>query len=128
MTKFSFAPEIVRRPIKDRGAVTFDLEYPPSRKNPEAVKSWMLRTRWAMLANRPGRVPGQVRIHLQFEERPGRFISDDFMAPIIALCAQHAVIDADHRSVVRELTAKWASVRGVRITIEPVVHIERRAA
>lgn len=127
MTKFSFAPEVVRRPIKDRGAVTFDLEYPPSRRNPEAVKAWAQRTTWAVLANRPGRVPGQVHISLQFEERPGRFIHEDFWAPIIDLCAKNHIIDSDHRSVVREVRARWAAVRGVRVTISPAIQFPRAA-
>lgn len=128
MTRFSFAPEVDRRPIDTRSAVVFRLECPPSRKYPEAVKKWEMRTAWAVAQNRPQRMPGPVRIKLEFQEERGRTLSDDIIDPILNLLDRYSIIDANHRTVVREVTARFAHVGDVLVTIESAVTLERRAA
>lgn len=129
MTKFSFAPEVARRPIDPRNAVVFRLEEcPPSRKYPEAVKKWESRTAWGVALNRPRRMPGPVRILMEFEDERGRLLNDDLITPILELLDKHRIIDGNHRTVVREVTARFAHIGGVRVTIKSAMDIERRTA
>jgi hypothetical protein len=126
--QFSLDVPVEKRRLKDHRAVTFDLAFPPSARNAESCELWAQRSGWQIVSNRPGRVPGPVRITLLFEERTGRRISQDMIDPIIELCDKFNIIDAAHRTVIREINAKWAHVSGCRITIEPTVTVERRAA
>jgi hypothetical protein len=128
MTRFSFAPEVDRRPIDTRSAVVFRLECPPSRKYPDAVKKWETRTAWAVAMNRPQRMPGPVRIQLEFPEERGRTLSDDIIDPILQMLDKYRIIDGNHRTIVRELTARFAHVGDVLVTIESAVSVERRSA
>ena len=71
---------------------------------------------------KPGRVPGPVRLTLLYEERPGRRDLDHLIRPVVELCVRHALIDGDHRAILREVRAGWGvGVRGLRVCIEPAV-------
>jgi len=138
--KFSLDVPVERRRINDRGAITFDLSFPPSVNNlfantthgrvtSQQYRDWQARAGWEIVANRPGRVPGAVNVTLQFEEKNGRRDLDNLIKPVLDLCVKHKVIDGDHRSIVRAISASWSSkVEGVRITIEPAVTVQRAAA
>jgi hypothetical protein len=126
--KMHFAPEVDRRPINTRSAVVFRLECPPSRRYPDAVKRWETRTAWAVATNKPRRMPGPVRIFLEFEDGLNRCLTDDIITPILELLDKHRIIDGNHRTVVREVGAKFAHIGGVRVTIESALTIERRVA
>lgn len=122
---------IERRPIADREAITLDLAFPPSVNNlfangskgrftTQQYKDWQLHAGWKILAERPGRMPGPVKVTLQYEEKTGRRDLDNLIKPVLDLLVKHNVIDGDHRSVVREIGASWSmGVQGVRILIEP---------
>lgn len=126
--RFSLDVPVEKRWVKDHGNVTFDLAFPPSARDAEGCQFWAQRSGWQVAANRPGRVPGPVRITLQYEERTGRRISQDMIDPILMLCEKFQIIDSLHRSCIREVSGKWATVHGVRVTIEPATTIERKAA
>jgi hypothetical protein len=125
--RFGLDVPVEKRRVKDRAAITFDLEYPPNPRNVDACTQWAQRTTWEICASRPGRIPGPVKMTLVYEERSGRRIFEDLAEPIINLCVKHGVIDSDHRNTLREVNAKWGNVRGVRITIEPATQILRAA-
>lgn len=128
MTTFSLAPQVERRPISARNAVTFDLEYPPRATDDEACKGWESRSSWKVAANRPGRVPGPVKMTVVLEEKSHRRIMEDLTQPIINLCVKHLIIDSDSRNTLREVNMRFGHVHGVRVTIESAVTIERRSA
>lgn len=132
MTKFGLDNcRVERRPIADHGAITFDLPFPPSVNNlfangkagrftTQSYRDWQTAAGWRLLADKPGRVPGAVKITLQFEEKRGRRDLDNLIKPVLDLLVKHAVIDGDHRMVVRAIDAMWsAAVQGVRVGIEP---------
>lgn len=134
MTVFSLGkePRVVRGKIGPHDSVTLDLPFPPSVNNlfangsrgrfpTQQYRDWQSAAGWKLLADRPSRIPGPVRITFQFEEKAGRRDLDNLQKAPLDLLVKHNVIDGDHRSVVRELHASWSStVQGVRITIEPV--------
>lgn len=124
--KFGLDVPVEKRRLNNRGPVSFGLEFPPSARNAEGCRTWAARSGWDVASKRPGRVPGPVFITLQYEERAGRRISQDMIDPIIELLDKFSIIDAAHRAVIRQITAKWADVKGCLVTIEPAV--ERKAA
>lgn len=137
---FGLDVPVEKRRIKDRGAITFDLCFPPSTNNlfantghgrvaTQPYRDWQTRAGWEIVSNRPGRIPGAVKVTLQFEEKGGRRDLDNLIKPVLDLCVKHSVIDGDHRSIVRAINASWSGkVQGVRVTIEPAVTVERTAA
>lgn len=125
--RFSLDVPVEKRRVKVGSSVTFDLAFPPSARDAEGCQFWAQRSGWQVAANKPGRVPGAVRITLQFEERQGRRISQDMIDPILMLCEKFQIIDSLHRSCIREVSGKWATVQGVRVTIEPAVTVQRAA-
>ena len=129
---FGLDVPVEHRKIADReGSITFDLEFPPSVNNlfangssgrftTPAYRDWQTRAGWEVVARRPGRVGGPVKVTLQYEEKSGRRDLDNLIKPVLDLCVKHQVIDGDHQSIVREINARWsAEVKGVRVTIEP---------
>lgn len=134
MTRKTFGLDncrIVRGPVKDHDAITLDLPFPPSVNNlfangssgrftTQQYRDWQTAAAWKLLADRPGRVPGPVKLTLVYEEKHGRRDLDNLLKAVLDLLVKHNVIDGDHRTVLREISAKWsAKVTGVRITIEP---------
>jgi Holliday junction resolvase RusA-like endonuclease len=142
MTKTSFGLDncrVSRGPVKDHDAITLDLPFPPSVNNlfanssagrftTQQYRDWQTAAAWRLLADKPGRVPGPVKITLVYEEKNGRRDLDNLLKAVLDLLVKHNVIDGDHRTVLREISAKWsANVQGVRITITPAVKVERAA-
>ena len=135
--KFSLDVPVEKRAIH-RNGIVIDLEFPPSVNNlfvngsrgrftSDKYKDWQTRAGWEIRANKPGRVPGPVKISFVFEERAGRRDLDNLQKAPLDLLVKHGVIDGDHRSIVREINAKWGAVKGVRVTIESVAQVERAA-
>lgn len=60
-----------------------------------------------------------MRLTLIYGERPGRRDLDHLIGPVVALLVRHALIDSDHRGVLREVRARWGQNRGIQIAIEP---------
>jgi hypothetical protein len=68
---------------------------------------------------RPKRIGGPVCVSLCFGEKS---VSHAIarIPKIIAVLVKHNVIDGDHRTVLRGISASWSNaVQGVRVTIEP---------
>jgi hypothetical protein len=126
--RFSLDVSVEKRRVRDHGKVTFDLAFPPSARNAEHCQSWARNSGWDIAQNRPGRVPGPVRIMLEYEERTARRISQDMIDPVLMLLEKFSIIDSLHRSCIREVSGKWATVQGCRVTIEPAVSVQRAAA
>lgn len=140
--KFSLDVPVERRAVKDKEAVTIDLPFPPSvnamfannfgegrgRYPTKQYKEWQTEAAWRILSQRPGRVPGKVKITLEYEEKGGRRDLDNLIKSVLDALVKHKVIDGDHRSVLREISAKWSGeVRGVRITIAQAKELRRAA-
>ena len=106
------------RSLKARDAIRLDLEFPPSHAG-EALRDWQARSAGVLACLKPGRVPGPVRLTLTYEERAGRRDLDHLIRPVVELCIRHALIDGDHRAILREVHAGWGTVRGLRVVIEP---------
>lgn len=132
VTRFGLDVPVERRAVRARDAVVIDLDFPPSTNNlfangangryaTQGYRDWQTKAGWMLLADRPGRLAGPVRIRLEYEERSGRRDLDNLIKPVLDLLVKHQVIDGDHRTVVREISAKWAPVKGVRITIEQAI-------
>jgi Holliday junction resolvase RusA-like endonuclease len=124
---------VERRPLVAGEPVVVQMPFPPSvnsmfnqangqqRFPTKAYKDWKTETEWKLLANKPGRVPGPVRLLFEVEEkdRRQRDITNHLKAPEDML-VKLGVIDGDHSAVVRLVEAKWSKeVSGVRITITP---------
>lgn len=135
--RFSLDVPVEKRAI-ERKDITIDLEFPPSVNNlfvngargrftSDAYKDWQTRAGWEILANRPGRVPGPVKVSFVFEDKAGRRDLDNLQKAPLDLLVKHKVIDGDHRNIVREIHAKWGAVKGVRIVIHALTNVERAA-
>jgi crossover junction endodeoxyribonuclease RusA len=135
--RFSLDVPVEKRSIH-RSDITIDLEFPPSVNNlfvngskgrftSPAYKDWQTRAGWEIIANRPGRVPGPVKVSFIFEDKAGRRDLDNLQKAPLDLLVKHKVIDGDHRSIVREINAKWGGVKGVRIIIQSLSQVERAA-
>lgn len=123
--------KVVKASIKDKDGITFDLPFPPSVNNlfatgsagrftTQQYRDWQQTAGWRLLADRPGRVPGPVKLTLVYEEKSGRRDLDNLLKAVLDLLVKHNIIDGDHRTVLRSINASWSSkVQGVRITIEP---------
>lgn len=133
MKKINFGLDncrVERGPIKAYDSVTLDLPFPPSVNNlfangssgrftTQQYKDWQTAAAWKLLADKPGRVPGPVKITLVYEEKHGRRDLDNLLKAVLDLLVKHNVIDGDHRTVLRAISASWSNaVTGVRITIE----------
>lgn len=125
---------IERRTVKDGEPVVVEMPFPPSvnamfnqipgqqRFPTKAYKEWQQATEWTLLSKRPHRVPGQVHMLFELEEKDKRRrdLSNHIKAAEDML-VKHNIIDGDHSAVVRHIEARWASdIHGVRITITPM--------
>ena len=117
--RFSLDVPVEKRSLKARDAIRLDLEFPPPTENLEAQADWQARSGHVLASLKPGRVPGPVKLTLLYEERAGRRDLENLIRPVVQLCVRHALIDGDHRGVLREVRAGWAAVRGLRVVIEP---------
>lgn len=81
-------------------------------------KAWKFQAEMEIMRQRSGRVPGPVKISLFFEQRKGRHDLDNLIkGPLDTMCKM-GVIDGDHSSVVREISAAWAlGITGCHIVI-----------
>lgn len=133
MTKFGLdrCIPVTKAHLKPHENITIDLPFPPSVNNlfangskgrfpTQQYRDWQAAAGWKILADRPGRLPGPVKITLILEEKHGRRDLDNLVKAPLDLLVKHSVIDGDHRTVVREINSSWSNkVQGVRITIEP---------
>lgn len=122
---------VERRPITNKGAVTVDLPFPPSVNNlfangskgrfpTQQYRDWQTSAAWKLLADKPPRVPGPIKVSFEYEEKHGRRDLDNLLKAVLDLLVKHNIIDGDHRTVLRGITASWSNkVHGVRVTIEP---------
>jgi len=129
--KFSLdSYKVERRAIAPGGSVTLSMTFPPSVNNlfansncggrfpSKQYKAWKDENAWALLAGKFSRVAGPVRLLFEVEDKAGRRDIDNLLKAPLDLLVKHNFIDGDHRSVVREITARWVhGVTGVRITI-----------
>jgi hypothetical protein len=116
--RFNLDVPVEKRSLKPRDAIRLDLEFPPSSNAGDALRDWQSRAAGVLACLKPGRVPGPVRLTLMYEERAGRRDLDHLIRPVVELCVRHALIDGDHRAILREVRAGWGAVRGLRISIE----------
>jgi Holliday junction resolvase RusA-like endonuclease len=114
--RFSLDVPVERRAIKEKSAIQFSLGFPAL--SGEALADWQARSLHMIQSLKPGRLPGPVKLSLTYEERPGRRDLDHLIGPVVDLLVRHALIDSDHRSILREIRAQWGEARGVRIAIE----------
>lgn len=131
---------VTKAHLKPHENITIDLPFPPSVNNlfangskgrfpTQQYRDWQQSAGWKILAERPGRLPGPVKIILQYEEKNGRRDLDNLAKATLDLLVKHNVIDGDHRTVVREINLSWSNaVQGVRVTIEPARGVARAAA
>lgn len=117
--RFNLDVPVEKRSLKARDAIRLDLEFPPSASAGEALSDWGARAAGVLACLKPGRVPGPVRMTLTYEERAGRRDLDHLIRPVVDLCVRHALIDGDHRAILREVRAGWGPVRGLTVVIEP---------
>src|SRR6185437_16420668 len=116
--RFTLDVPVEKRRIQPRDAIRLDLEFPPVSVG-EALADWTARSAGVLASLKPGRVPGPVRLTLTYEERAGRRDLDHLIRPVVDLCVRHALIDGDHRAILREVRAGWGPVRGLTVVIEP---------
>jgi hypothetical protein len=121
--RFNLDVPVEKRSLKPKDAIRLDLEFPPPMESKEAQADWQARSAQMLASLKPGRVPGPVKLTLLYEERAGRRDLENLIRPVVALCLRHALIDSDHRGVLREVHAGWAAVRGLRVVIEPAKEI-----
>ena len=121
--RFNLDVPVEKRSLKPKDAIRLDLEFPPPMESKEAQADWQARSAQLLASLKPGRVPGPVKLTLLYEERAGRRDLENLIRPVVALCLRHALIDSDHRGVLREVHAGWAAVRGLRVVIEPAKEI-----
>lgn len=117
--RFNLDVPVERRQLKAKPAIKLSLEFPPPPNALEACRDWQARSADVLKAMRPGRVPGPVRLTLIYGERPGRRDLDHLIGPVVGLLVRHALIDSDHRGILREVRARWGACRGVEVAIEP---------
>src|ERR1700748_381259 len=117
--RFNLDVPVEKRALKARDAIRLDLEFPPAAGAGEALRDWMGRAGRGLACLKPGRVPGPVKLTLTYEERAGRRDLDHLIRPVVELCVRHALIDGDHRAILREVHAGWGTVRGLRVVIDP---------
>jgi hypothetical protein len=120
--RFNLDVPVEKRSLKARDAIRLDLEYPPPLHMGEALADWHARAAGVLACLKPGRVPGPVRMMLTYEERAGRRDLDHLIRPVVDLCVRHALIDGDHRAILREVRAGWGPVRGLTVVIEPAAN------
>ena len=116
--RFNLDVPVEKRSLAGRDAIKLELEFPPAMEAGEASRDWQARQGHVLASLKPGRVPGPVRLTLIYAERAGRRDLDHLIRPVVGLCLRHALIDSDHRSVLREVRAGWGPSRGVTVTIE----------
>lgn len=111
--------------------VTILLDMPPSTNNlffnvqgkgrvaTKEYRDWKDRNSWYLKSQRPQRVSGPVEIKIQVEDNFPRRDIDNTVKPCLDLIADQGmkIIDGDHANVVRKVTAEWADVKGIRLTI-----------
>jgi Holliday junction resolvase RusA-like endonuclease len=142
MVRLTLDVPVQRKAIAPRESVTLELPFPVSvnamfannggpgrgRYKTQQYRDWLTAATWRILADKPGRIPGPVSVTLVYEEKNGRRDLDNLIKGVLDLLIERNVIDGDHRSIVREINAKWSkSVQGVRITISQATD-ERAAA
>lgn len=114
--------------------ITINLPFPPSTNNlfingkagrfrSQKYDSWIQEAGNEILRQRPSKVSGPVNLSFEFQDgrdNRKRDVTNLIKAPE-DLLVKHGLIEADDGSIVRSVTAKWASeVEGVRVTIESV--------
>lgn len=130
---------VERRVLPAGGSLTLDLSFPPSTNNlfangskgrytTKEYANWQEENSWRIAEGRHPRVAGPVSLTFEFEDKPGRRDIDNLLKAPCDFLVKHNIIDGDHRTIVREINAKWALVSGVRITISPSHPIQPIAA
>ena len=132
--KFSLETyKVERRAVAPGKSVVLTMTFPPSTNNlfangsgggrfpSKQYKLWQDENAWVLLAGKFARVPGPVRLLYEIEDKAGRRDIDNLLKAPTDLLVKHKFIDGDHRSVVREITARWVpGVTGLRVTISPI--------
>ena len=143
MVKFSLDIPVQRKAIAPRESLIIELPFPPSTNNlfptsksghrftSDAYKKWQGEAGWILLSNRPGRVPGPVKVTVFLSER-GRRVntdSDNYSKAPVDLLVKHNVIDGDGRAFVRETRQVWAGhdFDGIKVLIEQAEPMEEAA-
>lgn len=87
----------------------------PGRAKTKAYISWLNAAGWTLKAQRPGKVPGKVKIQILMRQpRASADCDNRFKAPI-DLLVLHGVIDDDRN--VQGAAIDWADVEGCIVTI-----------
>ena len=121
---------VERRDIANND-VTIILDMPPSTNNlffnvqgkgrvaTKEYRDWKDRNSGFIKSQKPSRVSGPVEIRIQVEDNFPRRDIDNPVKPCLDLIADRGmkIIDGDHANVVRKVTAEWADVKGVKLTI-----------
>lgn len=111
--------------------VTILLDMPPSTNNlffnvqgrgrvaTKEYRDWKDRNSWFIKSQKPQRVSGPVEIKILVEDSFPRRDIDNTVKPCLDIIADRGmkIIDGDHANVVRKVTAEWADVKGVHLTI-----------
>jgi len=113
--------------------ITLNLPFPPSvnnlfinvgRKRVRAPRyvAWATEAGLRLNVQRPISIKGPVTLHYEFQEGQDRRKRDigNLEKAVTDLLVQHAVIEADDNTIVREITLRWSGkVTGVLVSIVP---------
>ena len=87
-------------------------------RTPE-YEAWIKEAGWELARQRPPRVPGKVVLLIEVGEIGIKALADctnRVKAPE-DLLVSHGIIQGDDRRFVREVTVRWAQIKGLRVTI-----------
>ncbi len=123
---------MMQAPFHTPSELVIELPMPPSSNNMFATdkksgrrfrtaeySGWLLEAGYRLKAQRPPLMAGKVAILIEVEE-PKTARRQDCSNRIKAvedLLVSHRVIQGDCQRFVREITARWAPVNGVRVTV-----------
>jgi crossover junction endodeoxyribonuclease RusA len=121
---------MIDAPFHMPAELVIELPMPPSSNNmfvnagKRRIRSaeysgWLLEAGFQLKSQRPPLVAGKVSLLIEVEE-PKTKIRQDCTNRIKAvedLLVSHRVIQGDDQRFVREVTARWAAVEGVKVTV-----------
>lgn len=88
-------------------------------RSPE-YEAWIVEAGWELKRQKPVSVAGRVSLLIEVAEPKTKRAQDvtNRIKAVEDLLVSHGVIQGDDQRYVRRVTAEWADIDGIRITVE----------
>lgn len=85
-------------------------------------EAWITEAGWELKRQRPPKAAGRVSLLIEVAEPKTKRAQDvtNRIKAVEDLLVSHGVIQGDDQRYVRRVTAEWADIEGVRVTITPL--------